>query len=212
MTNALFPANAAPIKLYSFPLSGHSHRVQLMLSLLDLPHEVIDVDLANRAHKTPDYLAKHPFGQVPLLDDNGLILWDSNAILVYLVATYDKQATWLPKDPLAAAKVQQWLSVAAGPIFNGPCVARLVNLFNAPFDHAKAVESAHATLSIMDEYLKGRTFLCGDTPTLADIACYSYIAHAPEGGVDLSPYSSLQNWLAKIEALARFVPMQSTKV
>lgn len=210
MTNALFPANADPIKLYSVPLSGHSHRVRLMLSLLDLPHDVIDVDVANRAHKTPDYLAKHPFGQVPLLDDNKTILWDSNAILVYLASTYDGDNTWLPKEPLAAANVQQWLSVAAGPIFNGPCVARLVKLFNAPYDHTKAIESAQATLAIMDTYLKERTFLCGDVPTLADIACYSYIAHAPEGDVDLTPYAALQNWIARIENLPRFVPMLRT--
>lgn len=211
MTNALFPANAAPIKLYGLPLSGHSHRVRLMLSLLDLPYEDIVVDTANRAHKAPDYLAKHPFGQVPLLDDNGLILWDSNAILVYLVSTYDANNTWLPKDPQAAANVQQWLSVAAGPIFNGPCVARLVKLFNAPYDHAKAVDSAHATLAIMNDYLKDRSFLCGDSPTLADIACYSYIAHAPEGNVDLAAYNTLTRWLARIEELPGFLPMQRTK-
>ncbi|WP_417783241.1 glutathione S-transferase family protein [Terasakiella pusilla] len=212
MTNALFPANAAPIKLYGLALSGHTHRVRLMLSLLDLPYEKIVVDAANRAHKTPDYLAKHPFGQVPLLDDNGTVLWDSNAILIYLAGAYDAENIWLPKDPLAAAKVQQWLSVAAGPIFNGPCVARLVKLFNAPYDPDKAIESAHTTLAIMDDYLQDKAFLCAERPTLADIACYSYIAHAPEGGVDLSTYSSLKNWLAKIEALPRFIPMQSTKV
>ena len=72
----------APIKLYNFPKSGHAHRIELMLSLLGLPTELIFVDLAKGAHKQPEYLALNPFGQVPVLDDQGVILADSNAILV----------------------------------------------------------------------------------------------------------------------------------
>lgn len=98
-----------PIKLYHFPLSGHAHRVQLMLSLLELPVEVVFVDLAKGAHKQADFLAINPFGQVPVIDDNGVILADSNAILVYLAQKYGK-GRWLPSDPLGAARVQRWLS------------------------------------------------------------------------------------------------------
>ena len=71
------------IKLYGFPLSGHSHRVELMLSLLGLPTEFILVDLKHGAHKAPDFLATiNSFGQVPAIDDNGTVLADSNAILI----------------------------------------------------------------------------------------------------------------------------------
>ncbi|RZL91878.1 MAG: glutathione S-transferase, partial [Variovorax sp.] len=72
------------LTLYRHPLSGHAHRAELALSLLGLPHQLVDVDLAARAHKAPDYLARHPFGQLPLLDDDGHCVWDSTAILVYL--------------------------------------------------------------------------------------------------------------------------------
>lgn len=77
-----------PIKLYNFPLSGHAHRVELMLSLLELPTELLFVDLANGAHKRPEFLAINPFGQVPVIDDGGTVISDSNAILVYLAKKY----------------------------------------------------------------------------------------------------------------------------
>ncbi|UTW56283.1 glutathione S-transferase family protein [Kordiimonas sp. SCSIO 12610] len=209
MTNPSY-TNANPIKLYWFPLSGHAHRAQLMLSLLDLPHELITVDLAGGEQKTPEFLADHPFGQVPVLDDNGVKVWDSNAILVYLAAKYDPARTWLPEAPEKAADVQKWLSVAAGPIFNGPCAVRLVKLFNADFDHTRALKVADDLFKIMDPFLKGRNFLTGDEPTIADVAAYSYIAHSPEGGANLSPYGEINTWLERIEALPGFVGMQKS--
>lgn len=88
------------IKLYGFPLSGHSHRVELMLSLLGLPTEFVQVDLKQGAHKAPEFIASiNPFGQVPAIDDNGVVLADSNAILVYLANTYGN-GQWLPSDPV----------------------------------------------------------------------------------------------------------------
>src|SRR5215207_824485 len=100
---------AKPIRLFRHPLSGHAHRVELLLSLLGLPTELVFVDLAKGAHKQPEFLAISPFGQVPVIDDNGTLLSDSNAILVYLAQKYGN-GSWLPSEPLAAAKVQRWLS------------------------------------------------------------------------------------------------------
>jgi len=71
-----------PLTLYRFRLSGHSHRVELFLSLLGVPVEMAEVDLGKGEHKTPEFLAKNPFGQVPVLADDGLVLADSNAILI----------------------------------------------------------------------------------------------------------------------------------
>ena len=107
------------ITLHGFPLSGHSHRVQLALSLMGLPHQVVQVDLKNGAHKSPEFLKLNPFGQVPVLDDDGTTLFDSNAILVYLATKYDNDRRWLPRDPKGQADVQAWLSVAAGQIAFG---------------------------------------------------------------------------------------------
>lgn len=200
-----------PIKLYNFPKSGHAHRIELMLALLKLPTELVFVDLAKGAHKQPDFLALNPFGQVPVIDDNGTVIADSNAILVYLAKKYDN-GTWLPEEPAAAARVQRWLSVAAGPLAFGPAAARLVTVFGASFNTDEVITRAHTLLKVIDAELAKAPFLAGDTPTIADIANYSYIAHAPEGNVSLEPYVNVRNWLARIEALPGFVPMPRTVI
>jgi len=200
-----------PIKFYNFPKSGHAHRIELMLSLLNLPTELVFVDLAKGAHKQPDFLALNPFGQVPVIDDNGTVIADSNAILVYLAKKYDN-GTWLPEEPAAAARVQRWLSVAAGPLAFGPAAARLVTVFGAAFNTDEVIARAHTLLKVIDAELAKAPFLAGSTPTIADIANYSYIAHAPEGNVSLEPYANVRSWLARIESLPGFVAMPRTVI
>ncbi|WP_095052291.1 glutathione S-transferase family protein [Pseudomonas sp. Irchel s3b2] len=197
------------IKLYNFPRSGHAHRVELMLSLLQLPTELIFVDLAKGAHKQADFLALNPFGQVPVIDDQGVVLADSNAILVYLALKYGN-GHWLPTDPVGAAKVQRWLSVAAGPIAFGPARARLITVFGAPYNAQEVIAYAQTWLKVIDQELGATPYLVGSEPTIADIAAYSYIAHAPEGNVSLEDYANIRAWLARIEALPGFVGMPRT--
>jgi len=197
------------MKLYHFPLSGHAHRARLFLSLLDLPHEVIDVDLANGEHKSPAFLAINPFGQVPVLEDEGVYISDSNAILVYL-AKKSGRSEWLPEDPLGAAQVQRWLSVAAGELAYGPCAARLITVFGRSFNPDEVIARAHTLLALMEQHLTGRDWLVGDHPTVADVAQYSYVVGAPEGNVDLSGYPAVNALLRRIEALPGFVPFPQT--
>jgi glutathione S-transferase len=198
------------MKLYHFPLSGHAHRAQLFLGLLGVDHALETVDLASGAHKSPAFLALNPFGQVPVLEDDGEVISDSNAILVYLAKKY-RRTDWLPEDPAGAAKVQRWLSVAAGQIAFGPCAARLVTVFGASFNHAEVIARSHAILGLIDRTLAGQSWItAGKIPTIADVALYSYIARAPEGDVDLAPYTHIKPWLARIEALPGFVPFPET--
>ncbi|MBR9923434.1 MAG: glutathione S-transferase [Gammaproteobacteria bacterium] len=199
------------IKVYRHALSGHCHRIELMLSLLGLPATFIDVDLAAGEHKAAPFLNLNAFAQVPVLDDQGVILSDSNAILVYLERRYGS-GRWLPNDPLKQAQVQRWLSVAAGPLANSAMKARLVTVFNAPFDPAPLIADAHELFAIVDAHLSQQPFLASNQATLAEVSLYSYIAHAPEGNVSLEPYPHIRAWLQRIEALEGFVPMGVTKV
>ncbi|OHV81943.1 glutathione S-transferase family protein [Ensifer sp. LCM 4579] len=199
------------MKLYYHPLSGHAHRARLFLSLLGIEHELVLVDLARKEHKEPDFLALNPFGQVPVLDDGGVIVCDSNAILVY-VAKKTGRTDWLPEDPEAAAAVQRWLSVAAGQIAHGPAQARLINVFKAPYRADEVISRSHAILSLVDSELEGRDWIAADRPTIADVALYSYVARAPEGDVDLRPYPNIRIWLARMETLPGFVEFQKTPV
>ena len=203
------------IKVYRHALSGHCHRVELMLSLLGLPATFIDVDLAAGEHKAPTFLDMNAFAQVPVLDDQGVILADSNAILVYLERRYGSgqgAGRWLPDDPLIQAQVQRWLSVAAGPLANSAMKARLVTVFNAPFDPEPLIADAHELFAIVDAHLAHQPFLAGEHATLAEISLYSYIAHAPEGNVSLESYRHIRTWLKRVEALEGFIPMAVTKV
>ncbi|MCZ8405343.1 glutathione S-transferase [Achromobacter xylosoxidans] len=197
------------MKLYHTELSGHGHRARLFLGLLGLQHELIDVDVAAGAHKTPEFLALNPFGQVPVLDDDGLLVPDSNAILVYL-AKKTGRTDWLPEDAAGAAAVQRWLSVAAGELAYGPCAARLVTVFGARFNPAEVIERSHVLLARLESHLTQRDWLVGAGPTLADVAIYSYVARAPEGNVDISDYAAVKRWLGRVEALPGFVPFAQT--
>ncbi|CUH65242.1 Disulfide-bond oxidoreductase YfcG [Thalassovita gelatinovora] len=210
--NPHFPAGAAPVKLYRNPKSGHCHRVQLMMSLLGVPYEPVDMDMANGAHKASEYLKISPFGQVPAIDDNGITLSDSNAILTYLVRKYPDGHDWLPAAPEAAAEVQRWLSVAAGEIASGPAAARLAAVFGAKLDRETAKAKAHRLFAVMEPLMQSRPFLAGPAVTIADIAGYSYIAHAPEGGVSLEAYPAIHAWLDRIEALPDFVGMARSPI
>ncbi|MBB3394337.1 MULTISPECIES: glutathione S-transferase [unclassified Rhizobium] len=199
------------MKLYSHPLSGHSHRAHLFLSLIGIDADVLQVDLAAREHKSASFLALNPFGQLPVLEDGDVIISDSNAILVYLAKKYAPEG-WLPEEPAAAAAVQRWLSVAAGEIAYGPCAARLVTLFGAKFDTEEVIARAHRILQLIDDHLVDRDWIAASRPTIADVALYSYIARAPEGNVDRSAYRNVTAWLERIEALPGFQPFQKSPV
>lgn len=201
---------SSTVKIHSFPLSGHAHRAELFANLAGIAHEVVNVDLANGEHKKPPFLALNPAGQVPVLEDGDTVIADANAILVYLARKY--APSYIPSDPVAEAEVQKFLTLAAGEQAFGPAAARLVNVFNAPFDPDFCKTVAARYLGKLESHMEGREFLVGDTPTIADVANYSYTAHAPEGDVSLEPYPNVRRLLANIEALDGFKPMPVTKV
>lgn len=204
---------ARPVTLYNSSISGHSHRVRLFMTLLGVPFETVEIDLRSGAQRGRDFLRRNAFGQVPVIEDGDVTLADSNAILLYLNERYAPDpARWLPRDPVGAARVQRWLSVAAGPLANGPSTARVIVLLGLDADPADAIARSHKLLEVMEAELADQAFLAGPASTLADIANYSYVAHAPEGNVSLEPYSRVRAWLARIEALPGFVPMVASRI
>jgi len=110
------------MKLYFHPISGHAHRARLFLALIGADVDIVEVNLAKGEHKSPEYLQLDRFGQVPLLEDDGVIVADSNAIMIYAAKKFGR-TDWLPEDARGAARVQRWLSVAAGLIAFGPFTA-----------------------------------------------------------------------------------------
>ena len=201
-----------PIRLYRFALSGHCHRAELMLSLLGLRYEVVDVDLRAREQKSEQFLRKNPLGLVPVIEDGGTTVADSNAILVYLATRHDGSGRWYPREAVASARVQQWLSLAAGPLAFGAAAARVIKVFGAPLDGDRAAPLARDLFGHLERHLEQRDFLASEHPTIADVALYSYTAHAPEGGIPLAPFPAIRRWLGRVEALPGFVPMPASPI
>ncbi|MCJ2020353.1 glutathione S-transferase [Methylobacterium sp. E-065] len=199
------------LTLYGLRLSGHSHRAELFLSLLELPFRFVEAASAAQ-REAAAFRRLNPLGQIPVLTDGDTVIADSNAILVYLAVRYAPDSGWMPGDPLGAAQVQRWLSIAAGEVRYGPALARLMVVFGAQADRATVHAAAARILTFMDGHLANRPYLATDRATLADIACYSYVAHAPEGGVSLAPYPAVRAWLARVEALPGFVPMPTSSI
>lgn len=192
--------------LHGTALSGHTHRVELFLNLLQLPYRRIDAP--GPVRKSAEFLSLNPLGQIPVLQDGELVLADSNAILVYLARRYAAGSAWLPDDPVETARVQRWLSLAAGEIAFGPAKARVSARFgDTGMPPGLMHQLASQALTFMEYSLEQQAFLTGAHPTLADLACYSYIAHAPEGGIALGPYPRVCSWIARIRALPRFIAM-----
>lgn len=198
------------ITLHGIELSGHTHRAELMLLMLGLPFRFSPAPTEVR--RTDAFLKLNPLGQIPVLEDGDLVLCDSNAILVYLARRYAPESNWLPDEPVAAASVQRWLSIAAGELRYGPAAARVMALFGVPGDRDACHAIGARVLTFMEAHLTGREWLAAEHPTIADLACYSYVAHAPEGGITLQPYPAIREWLRRVEALPNFKPLPASAI
>ncbi|GAB6140159.1 glutathione S-transferase [Methylosoma difficile] len=194
------------LKLYQFAVSGNAHKARMLLSFLGLDYEGIAVDGLNKQHKTAEFLAMNPFGQVPVLVDGDFSLRDSNAILVYLARQYGG-ADWLPNEPQALAQVMAWLATSANELAWGPSRLRVHYKFGREINVAESEQITANLLAILEAQLTANDWLALDHITIADLAIYPYIALAPEGKVDLSPYPAILAWLRRIQALPNYVGM-----
>ena len=196
------------VKLYGDDISGNCYKARLMLSLLNLDYEWINIDLTSGAHKSPEYLAMNPFGQVPLLIDGTTQLPDSQAILVYLARQYGGES-WLPIEPLPMAQVIRWLSIAAGEVNQGPASARLHYLFgprmNINID--RATQKSEFILNQLEQHFSQRTWLEFERPTIADVAVFPYVALAREGKINLDAYPQVLAWIDRVKQLPGYIPM-----
>lgn len=194
------------MKLYNFELSGNCYKVRLLCALLGVPVEITDMDLRGGEHQRSPHIDRNAFAQIPVLEDNGVTLRDSQAILTYIARKWGGD-TWLPTDAASLATIVQWLMVAENEIARGPGDARLHDKFGRDVDVDAAREKAHRLLAIMDTHLARNEWLALGHPTIADIACMPYIAIGHEGGVTLERYPAVQAWIARIKKLPNFIAM-----
>ena len=194
------------MELFEFAQSGHSHKARLMLSLLQLPYKSVLVNGTNLEQKTEAFLKMNPFGQVPVLKDGETIVWDSQAILVYLARQY-AEPSWLPLDASVMSRVMAWLSIATNELVRGPAALRVHYKLGRAISLEDAEQLTVTLLHILEQHLQSKDWLAAAHITIADIAIYPYIALAPEGKVDLTPYPAICRWLSRIQALPNYAGM-----
>ncbi|UYO01193.1 MAG: glutathione S-transferase family protein [Devosia sp.] len=201
------------IALYDFELSGNCYKLRLMMSILNLPYEIAPVEFfPAREHKADWFLRLNPFGQLPVLVDDGLTLSDSGAILAYLARKYDAGGTWLPDNPALMAEILRWHAVA-DDITATASAARLALSFDFDFDIEKCQRGAHRIFRLMDEHLwfgerEGRQWLASAPhPTTADIACFPYVMLSEEGGISRQDYPALRRWTDRVRRIPGFIVM-----
>ena len=194
------------IKLYDAQASGNAYKARLMMSLLALEYESVPVNLAAGDNATEAFLALNPRGQIPVLVDDEVVLWDSQAVLVYLARRYG-DAHWLPLDPVAMGHVMAWMAVAENELLFGLARARAVKVFGRPWNFEECLAYGLKGLAVVEAHLGTREWLVGEQPGIADVACYPYIALSPAADVDLASYPAVTGWMRRIQALPGYVGM-----
>ena len=197
------------LKLYDLERSGNCYKVRLLLSLMEMEYEKVPVDANAGENRTPEFLALNPRGQLPVLDDDGRVVWDSTAILIYLAGTYGS-GSWMPGDHYGFAKMVQWLALEQNEGRYGLARARAIALGNPTsfartgnLDECKAL--AHTALEVLESELVNSPWLVGEEISIADIACYPYVALAQEGGISTGEYRAVEQWLRRLEGLPNYV-------
>lgn len=193
------------ITLYDMPLALNCYKVRLLFALLGVDYRREPIDLLENEHKTPEFLALNPFGQLPVLTEGSLVLRDSQAILVW-VARKIGDDTWMPSDPDEEAIVNSWLSAAAYEVRLGPYDARLAKLFPWLCINSDTVnQRSDIALTLYNERLSKRDWIALEHPTVADVAAFPAISQCGDGEISLEGYDAVQAWLARMRALPGFV-------
>ena len=194
------------MKLYMTESSGNAYKVRVLASLLKVPYDSVEVDWDGKEHKSPAFVKMNPRGQVPVMEIDGKIIWDSTAHLIYLARKHGGEK-WFPSDPLAMAEVAQWLALAQNEIFFGLQWARGVKKGFRGGSVEEYQGYGRKGLDVLTWRLKDNEWLALGRPTIADIACYPYVKRTPEAGLSLDPYPAVKAWLARCEALPGWIEL-----
>jgi len=196
------------MKLYNVSYSGNSYKVRLLLAQLGTPCTIAELDILKGESRTPEFLKINPNGRTPVLEDNGFVLAESNAILAYLA----RGTLFLPDDKQRWALVLQWMFFEQ--YSHEPYIATsrflLQHRSNTP-ERAAVLEAkregGRAALRIMERHLAKNDFFVGDY-TIADIALFAYTHVSHEGGFPLVDFPKIRAWIARVKEQPGFIPMQ----
>jgi glutathione S-transferase len=195
------------MRLYNVAYSGNSYKVRLLLAQLGIPCEIVEVDILKGESRTAEFLKVNPNGRAPVLDDNGFILAESNAILAYLA----KGTKYLPDDRKKFGLVFHWMFFEQ--YSHEPFIATsrfwLQHKPDSPEKTALLAskrDGGWAALRVMEDHLAKTDFFVGDY-SIADIALFAYTHVAHEGGFPLDNFPRTRAWIERVRKLSRFVAM-----
>ena len=200
------------LKLYDYVLSGSCYKVRLLLNFLGLAYDTESVDFyPGKQHRNAAFLGLNPLGQLPVLDDDGLVLRDAQAILCHLANAYDPTARWLPRDPQSFGPTMVWLNFAGGELM-AISAARMIAMLNYPGDLDLFVTRGRAALRVLDDHLTdraiaGKLWVSSDRPSIADVALFSYVALSHDCGIGHEDYPAIALWQRQFRMLESFISM-----
>lgn len=197
------------MKVYGDVQSGNCYKIKLLLSLLNVQHRWINVDILAGESQSDEYLAINPNGKIPaLVLDDGRIVTESNAILNYLAHGTEL----LTDDPYEYALIQQWQFFEQYSHEPYIAVARFINKYlglpeSRKAEYASKQQGGHKALAVMEQQLAKTAYLTGERLTTADISLYGYTHVAEEGGFELSAYPNINKWLKRVESQPNYINM-----
>lgn len=195
------------IRLYDHKLSGNAYKARLLMHQLGVEYEREIVELFEGAHKTEEFAKINPNQKLPVLVDGEFVMWESNAILLYLAKKYYPN-DFISDDPEIYGHIVQWVFFGKTSIDPNLALARYLARFvpdHDPKEMEKLQTQGNSVLKILDDHLTDRDFLVGNY-SVADIACYPYVMLSPEGDFDLTYYLNIQKWIDNIESTDKFLP------
>jgi glutathione S-transferase len=196
------------MKLYFHPMSGNSRRVLLVAAHLDVPLERVVVDLTKGEQRGAPHLKRNPNGRVPVLEDDGFLLWESRAIMEYLAERTPGQ-TLLPTDPRGRAEVSRWLFWCAAHMSPANAILVMENFVKGltgrgpadPVEVARGEALFAQSAPVLDAHLADRTWVAHDRLTLADFSLAAGFALAGPGRLPIGDYANIRAWLGRVQEL-----------
>ena len=195
------------MKLYFHPLSGNSRRVLLVAAHPGVPLDRTLVDLTKGEQRGAPHAERNPNGRVPVLDDDGFVLWESRAIMQYLADKTPGQ-TLFPTDLRERAEVTRWLFWCAAHmtpantvLVQERFVKKLSGVPSNPVEAARGEALFAQFAPILDAHLAGKSWVANDRLSLADYSLAAGFALAGPAGLPIAEYANLRAWLGRVQEL-----------
>jgi glutathione S-transferase len=195
------------MKLYDFPGSPNGKKVRVCARELGVPLNIVPLNLQTGENRKAEYLGKNPMGKIPTLEeDDGNLLWESNAIMIYLAIKHADKGL-LPTDPRGRADTMRWLFWNAShfqPACGTVCFERVVKpLLGQPADEPtiqRGMRELERFTPVLNGALEAKPYVAGGAYGLADISIGCWVEFAMRAGVDFAPYTHVRSWLTRLQA------------